>query len=264
MNDTLINTRHFWSGSQRWLLAMSKTMLSLLKRWRLHVYCCLLLNCSLCLRTTFVEAAWFLTIPPYEEECYLLRTPSNMKASMKLLTGDYELIHADDISADPLLVYVMENASDGSGKIVWRSTPGSWNGSFRVPIKKGKSYWMCLQNSSHAPDNAGEEPEHPDHLTRQIGFSYRVEPIVERLGPVLTREKRDEWMDHSAAVANELKTLVNHQDYMRMREADHRSLVEQTFSDVMTWTLAEASMVVFVAAGQVLYLRRFLEQKRYI
>ena len=223
-------------------------------------YCCLL---GLLLPQR-LHAIWVLKIPPYEEECFLLKTPSST-TEMKLLTGNYEMMDDEGISSDPLLVYIMESGKNG--KIVWRSRTGEPSGSFRVPITVSlRGYWMCLQNSSHGPDNTSQEPEHPDHVTRSIGFSFRVESLHEnKPAPLIfTDEQQYEWTEKSEQIEHELHMLVNHHDYMRMREADHRAVVEKTFADTLRWTLLEVSMVVIVAVGQVMYFRRFLERKTFL
>jgi len=209
-----------------------------------------------------VQAAWTFTIPPYDEECFLFRTPTTLK-SLKMLVGNYELVEDDGVNADPLLVYIMEASQTQT--ILYRSTPGEPTGSFRVPVKPGHGYWMCLQNSAHAPDNQDTEPEHPDHKTRLVGFTYRLQELHEKPAPLaFTEENKDEWMEKSMQVENEIKTLVNHHEYLQMREAKHRFVVEQTFSSLMFWSLAEAMLVILGAVGQVMYFRRFLEQKRYL
>lgn len=184
----------------------------------------------------------------------------------KLLTGDYEMITDEGLSSDPLLVYIMESGKNG--KILWRSSKGEPSGSFRVPISGTlRGYWLCMQNSSHGPDDTSQEPEHPDHVTRSIGFSFRVESLYEMPAPlplVFTDQQLEEWKEKSEAVQFEMQTLVNHHDYMRMRESDHRAVVEKTFVETLRWTLLEVSMVVLVAAGQVMYFRRFLERKTFL
>lgn len=184
----------------------------------------------------------------------------------KLLVGDYELLSVGGafVTADPLLVYIMEAGKDE--KIVWRSKPGDFEASFRVPMTAAtKGYWMCVQNSSHGPDSHEDEPEHPDLISRTVGLSFRVQSIHEKPAPLaFTEQHQNEWNERSGSVEEELRMLVNHHDYMRMREADHRMVVENTFGNVLFWTLTEASLVVLVAVGQVMYFRRFLERKTFI
>lgn len=186
---------------------------------------------------------------------------------MKLLVGDYEMIedYDTDMSAEPLLAYIMEAGKDNDN-IIWRSKPGDARASFRVPISgTTRGYWICLQNSSHGPDNHGEEPEHPDHKIRLVGFSFRVVDLHERPAPlVFTNEHGEEWLDKSGAVEHEMRILENHQEYMRIREENHRAVVEATFGSTLAWTITEAVIVVAMAVGQVMYFRGFLERKTFL
>ena len=43
-----------------------------------------------------------------------------------------------------------------------------------------------------------------------------------------------------------------------------REVTEETFSELLTWTIVEAVALVVVSFGQVLYFRRFLEKRRYM
>jgi len=213
-----------------------------------------------------IEAAWTFTLAPYEEECFLFRTPSAMK-SAKLLVGNYEMMDTDEsgdgVSADPFLVFVMEATKEE--KILFQSKPGQATGSFRVAVQPSKGYWMCLQNSSHGPDSREAEPEHPDHKTRLVGFSFNLQEFYTRPAPLaFTEDNESEWKEKSAAVEDELKMLLNHHEYMLVREANHRQIVENSFTSLMFWSLMEALVVILGAVGQVMYFRRFLEKKRYL
>lgn len=186
---------------------------------------------------------------------------------MKVLVGNYELLEGDEsVSADPLLVYIIDEKQ--TEKLLYKSKPGEASGGFQVPIHPGgRGYWMCVQNSSHGPDAPPDldEEEHPDFKTRFVGFSYRIVDIVlDKPAPLLIDEYSTiEWMQKSSDVENELRAMMNHQEYMRVRESQHRHVVEQTFSSLLFWSLAEALTVIFGAVGQVMYFRRFLEKKRY-
>jgi hypothetical protein len=50
---------------------------------------------------------------------------------------------------------------------------------------------------------------------------------------------------------------------MRSREINHRNMAEKTFTDTLTWTLVELTALCIIAVTQVLYIRRYLEKKRY-
>jgi hypothetical protein len=172
-----------------------------------------------------VSAGWVLAIPPYDEECFLVRLPADMRGT-KAIVGNLELIDdtdSRDLSADPLLAYIMEATRDE--RILWRSKKGDSRSEFAVPVTPGKGYWMCIQNSSHGPDDPSEEGAHPDFQTRLVGFTYSVRDLFERPAPLaFTSENRQDWIDKSADVEREINTLMNHHDYMKIRESNHRQV----------------------------------------
>ena len=93
-----------------------------------------------------------------------------------------------------------------------------------------------------------------DRLDREVAFEIRVvvdDPTAPLVG--LTNNLNEN-----------LWNLQARQDYMRTREAVHREVTEETFSELLTWTILEAVALVFVSFGQVLYFRRFLEKRRYM
>jgi len=61
---------------------------------------------------------------------------------------------------------------------------------------------------------------------------------------------------------DQLEDISDHQTYMRARESTHRELSENIFARVFRWTLLEGIVLLFVAGGQVMYLRKFFEKKR--
>lgn len=256
------------------------------------IYCCLkslwiliLLGFSCCHLAT-ASALWTLTIGPYEESCFLVRysgSSSNVKTTMsssgsnaetttattstpsnKMLSGNYELLD-QRLSAEPVVVYVMEN-----DKVVWHSKENTPYDRFHVPLETNKRYWICLQNSSHGPLAEGEEGEHPDDEARVLGFSYRVHSKT-RLAPAAAaaeaqpdfdEEKFNSWVEKAEDLADDLSDFKDHFEYIKRREADHRSLVEATFDACLTWTIVEVGIVVTMAVGQVIFYRRFLEKKQ--
>jgi hypothetical protein len=58
--------------------------------------------------------------------------------------------------------------------------------------------------------------------------------------------------------------LQDHYDFLRTRESINEALTDAIMSRVMGWTIAEACLVVFMAIAQVMYWRKFFEQRRYL
>lgn len=202
------------------------------------------------------NAAWTLSIDADEEYCFVIRT--NQK---RLITGNYEMLDRE-LSAEPMLVYIMEGE-----KVVWHSRSNSAFDTFHAIMTAGHKYWLCLQNSSQGPLTSSEAHEasyeHPDGLPRRVGFNFRIsaDPSAQ---PVLGQgmdEKTKDWIHISKGVREKLQTYVDHFDYAKRREADHRSLLEQIFTSILKWTVLEAFIVVLSALGQVFFYRRYLEKK---
>lgn len=197
-------------------------------------------------------------IPPNDEECLLIRTSSwkDPHTHPRILYGGYELVEGPN--ADPLSVFVM----DVHDKVLYQSDAGRERDNFHLPIQPLSKYWLCVQNAVDWREGEEEEPQHPDELPRTVGLSYYVKAptIVQKTDGDMDK-KHNEWMGRAQALSLTLQNLVDHQAYMRLREASHREVTEQTFTDVLLWTLAEAAVVCIVAAGQILYFRKYLEKK---
>lgn len=202
------------------------------------------------------NAAWTLSIDADEEYCFVIRT--NYK---RLITGNYEMLDRE-LSSEPMLVYIMEGE-----KVVWHSRLNSAFDTFHAIMTAGNKYWLCLQNSSQGPLHSNEEHEksyeHPDGLPRRVGFNFRIsaDPTAQ---PILGQgmdEKTKDWIHISKGLKEKLQTYVDHFEYAKRREADHRSLLEQIFTSILKWTVFEAFAVVLGALGQVFFYRRYLEKK---
>jgi hypothetical protein len=81
-----------------------------------------------------------------------------------------------------------------------------------------------------------------------VGFEFTVEPKDENQELI---SQSDRIAQASRDLTRQIKNLYNHHTYMRTREAKHREVVEQTFSQLMIWIILEVCAVVLIAAGQV-------------
>eukprot|EP00977_Amphora_coffeiformis_P009285 scaffold2103_cov185-Amphora_coffeaeformis.AAC.30 len=185
------------------------------------------------------------------------------KIDVKLfISGSYEMVSDQSLSGEPILVYVMDGTTD---ELLYQSKPArGGRGNFRVAVNPSQKYWLCVQNSSHGPED--EDGEHPDNLARTVGLRYRLEmngePAVDPLDP--NNQKVAKWLENAGDVNRELANLLDHFAYAKRRESDQREITEATFSEILTWTAVEAGAVCAVALGQIFYFRMFLEKKRYM
>jgi len=135
--------------------------------------------------------------------------------------------------------------------------------------RKRYKYWLCIQNHKQHP--LGEEVDddaHADERDRVVGITYNIayenrdgiDPWQAALagaadlggdekpipGPVRVESYTKEWIGKSQGLRMQLKLLIEHLEYMKIREADHRQVTEKTFNDVLTWSLIEAAFVLSV------------------
>jgi hypothetical protein len=105
-----------------------------------------------------------------------------------------------------------------------------------------------------------------DGVDREVGFAIRVIPprrgIEGEAGP--DDRLTAHLIELSEKLMEGLDTMTDHQEYMRERENRHTLLADSTFNRVVQWTLLEAVVLVLISFGQVLYLKKFFEQRRYL
>ena len=59
-----------------------------------------------------------------------------------------------------------------------------------------------------------------------------------------------------------LRTLNDHQSYMKTRFDDHRHIAEKTNTKIYKWTIFEGVCLVTVACAQIFALMKFFEKRR--
>lgn len=195
----------------------------------------------------------------------------------------------DALPAEPLTAIIFDYENE---KVTWHNTFGKSEGHFSL-TGSGKFHY-CFGNGSGGYKTEDEKESrdnkklqgHPldddnhfdyenyDGELRTIGFTLRIRPVegteAARLMEVNTQTgnaadiQNNKLTDLSNTMRDKMELLLDHQEYIKNREATHRHVVENTFTMVMKWTLLETFVLTCVAAAQVLYLKRFFETKRYL
>ncbi len=172
-------------------------------------------------------------------------------------SGDYDCLD-DDLSSNPIGITLY----DGKMTPIWRSRAGESEGSFYV--RGSGKFELCVQNGSVGSDDYFGEN---DGKSREVGFAVRVTAPLRGLedGKIgLDDRVTSNLLDMCGTLMRGLQTMGDHQEYMRERENRHMTLAYTTFHRVVQWTVLEAVVLVLIAFGQVLYLKRFFEQTRYL
>mmetsp|Transcript_2395 Transcript_2395/g.5185 ORF Transcript_2395/g.5185 Transcript_2395/m.5185 type:complete len:221 (-) Transcript_2395:145-807(-) len=204
--------------------------------------------------TTTANAAFSTVVENGEEECFTIRAPANVQST---INGNFDVLD-DELSPDPIGVVLY----DPSEKPVWRSVPKSSEGTFSVPRASGK-YELCIQNGKAGSDDYVANKDGSD---REVGFAVRVIPpqrgVEGEAGP--DDRLTSNLIDMSDRLMEGLRTMSDHQEYMRERENKHMVLADLTFNRIVQWTVLEAVVLILISFGQVLYLKKFFEQRRYL
>lgn len=125
-----------------------------------------------------------------------------------------------------------------------------------------------IEEAMNAVDVEDDEAYSIEPIT--VGFNVRIENTVETVqtlpeGEVGPNAKRAiELMTSISVIERNWKNLMDHFDFLRNREATHIRLSEQINQRVIHWSIVEALLVVGMSIGQVLYWRKFFEQRRYL
>ena len=200
-----------------------------------------------------VDGALVTSIDWQDEDCFVTKAKGT-----STLYGNWELL-TDDVSPQFLSVIVMQTDND---RILYRSPRNTkTNGVFEVKLADGQRVATCIQNGLR-PQRTNEPPiPEAEAVQRRVGFSLDLQARSETLELLTQQEK---LTGNAQILQRNLYSLVTHHEYMKSREAQHRELVELTFSQLLNWTLLEACMVMVLAISQVVYLQRFIEKRRYI
>jgi len=201
------------------------------------------------------EASYIVKVQPYDEQCYLV-SPSTHST----IYGDFEMLD-DDLSANPLSVLVTDVHYS---RTLFRSRTYARKGSFKIDADPREKIYICIQNGLiTAGDKTVQRQgrKKSDGMPRTVGLDFSV---VERDIHDEIHKSHSKILSKAVMLSRELTRLQNHHEYMRAREAKHRDVVEYTFSKLLGWALVQASGVIIIAVGQIFYLRRFLERRRYM
>ena len=215
---------------------------------------------SLCLTTRIphfgADAAYVVTIPAHDEECFLLASPGVAGGT---LYGNFDHL-SDKLSNEPVSVVILDADKE---TVLFRSRRRAAEGIFRITLKPEQRVNLCLQNGliTAGRGKRSKSTRKHDGEPRVIGFEYSVE-VIDENKQVHTQNEKNERA--AKELHRGLLNLINHHQYMRIREGAHREVVESTFSSLMWWVVLEGIVVIAIAAIQILYFKNFLERRRYM
>mmetsp|Transcript_29538 Transcript_29538/g.43959 ORF Transcript_29538/g.43959 Transcript_29538/m.43959 type:complete len:250 (-) Transcript_29538:364-1113(-) len=213
----------------------------------MNVFLLLIVFCS-----NVANASYSMVVPSGKQECFVIRPPEN---TMSLITGNYDMLE-DELSPDPLTVVIYGS----NNREMYHSSVFESEGTFT--IAGIGTHQFCISNGLNGKKKA-------DGKDRTVGFAIRVKPVQrgkdskdDKEGP--DNEHTANLMSLSSTLIEGLETMKDHQQYVKDREARYLLLAAHSYQRVMRWTFVEALVLMFIAGGQIMYLRKFFEQKRYL
>jgi hypothetical protein len=201
--------------------------------------------------TIVVHGAYIVSIPAKDEECYFIISPPGTGRGSTLY-GNFDLLD-DGVSSDPLSVVVLDSVEE---HVLFRSRRRAKEGIFQINLQPNQKVNLCIQNGIFTAGRGRKTTteRRNDGLTRIVGFQFSIEPKNEAQ-ELLSQNER--IIQSTQDLTREITNLKNHHEFMRTREAKHREVVEQTFSQLMFWMILEGVTVVLIAAAQVSLKRVF-------
>ena len=233
---------------------------------------------------TPASATYSVNVNDGTEECFITRTPKD--SGRYIVSGNYDLLD-DGVSSSPLSVVLYNSKM----KPVYQSPFGRSEGIFSVVSTAGERFMLCIKNGfgQHNGLLARSDAEMDDDdatlggrdgFDRVVGWALRVRSVDahaqwmrEKDGNAAadsdeekseSERKAEALLELGGDLIDQLENMADHQAYLREREAAHRALAEETFSAVLFWTVVEALVLLTTAGGQIFYLRRFIERRRYL
>lgn len=209
-----------------------------------------LVGVSLC------QAAYVMQVAAHSEECFVI--PASGKGGT--LFGNYEIL---ENSAKPMSIVAVDARN---GRLLYKSRKKASNGSIKVTMQEKQDVEVCIHNGilndrQKKLDSDKKYKPHPDNLPRKVGVSFTYQPYREE---VQLHSINAKAIASAHSLKSRIAQLVDHMGFIRVREGNHREVVEGTFTKLMTWTFFQAVGVVVVAGAQIMYLQRSVERKRYI
>ncbi|XP_032668343.1 transmembrane emp24 domain-containing protein 2 [Odontomachus brunneus] len=204
-----------------------------------------LVPCILFITSIVASHCYVITVDAHAEECFFDKVEfgTKMGLTFEIAEGGFLDIDVKIVGPDGKKIY--EGEQESSGKYTFAAhTPGVY------------TYCFSNQKSSMTPKVV--------MFNMDIGENRK--PNEETAGA----EGQDADGNHGKLddmikdLSTSLWGVKNEQEYMQVRDRNHRAINESTNFRVVVWSFFEAMVLVLVTIGQIFYLKRFFEVRRIV
>jgi len=193
---------------------------------------------------------YFITVDAHSEECFFDKVDlgTKMGLTFEIAEGGFLDIDARIIAPNGKVIY--EGEQESSGK-------------FTFAADMSGMYTYCFSNlkGTMAPKvvmfnmDVGEAPKQAGHGV--------AEGAAAGAGGA-EGEAPNKLDDMIKELSTSLWSVKSEQEYMQVRDRNHRAINENTNFRVVVWSFFEATALVCMTMGQVYYLKRFFEVRRVV
>ncbi|XP_001604135.1 transmembrane emp24 domain-containing protein 2 [Nasonia vitripennis] len=190
--------------------------------------------------------SYFITVDAHSEECFFDKVDfgTKMGLTFEIAEGGFLDIDVRIVAPDGKVLY--DGEQESSGKFTFAAhTPGIY------------TYCFSNQKGTMTPKvvmfnmDIGETPKQPGADSPAAGAQEGDGPNA-KLDDVIKELSTSLW------------SVKSEQEYMQVRDRNHRTINESTNFRVVVWSFFEATVLVCMTLGQVYYLKRFFEVRRVV
>ncbi|KAH0952676.1 hypothetical protein HN011_006509 [Eciton burchellii] len=204
-----------------------------------------LVSCVFLILSIVSAHCYFITVDAHAEECFFDKVDfgTKMGLTFEIAEGGFLDIDVKIVGPDGRMIY--QGEAESSGKYTFAAhTTGVYTYCFSnqksTMTPKVVMFNMDIdENRKQNEENAGVEGQNGD----------------------TSHGKLDDMIKD---LSTSLWGVKNEQEYMQVRDRNHRAINESTNFRVVMWAFFEAMVLVCVTIGQIFYLKRFFEVRRIV
>ncbi|XP_018402966.1 PREDICTED: transmembrane emp24 domain-containing protein-like [Cyphomyrmex costatus] len=202
-------------------------------------------SCLLLVLSIVNVRCYFITVDAHAEECFFDKVEfgTKMGLTFEIAEGGFLDIDVKIVGPDGRIIYQGEQES--SGKYT-----------FAAHASGVYTYCFSNQKSTMTP--------------KVVMFNMDIDENRKQSEGNAGTEGQDGDSNHGKLddmikdLSTSLWGVKNEQEYMQVRDRNHRAINESTNYRVVVWAFFEVVVLVCVTVGQILYLKRFFEVRRIV
>ncbi|XP_011315297.1 transmembrane emp24 domain-containing protein 2 [Fopius arisanus] len=203
------------------------------------------LLCLLLFTCFFYDAsAYFITVDAHAEECFFDRVEQGTKMGLtfEIAEGGFLDIDVKIVGPDGKAIY--QGEQEGNGKYTFAAyMAGIYNYCFSNQKSTMTPKVVMFNMDVTEPPKVGQD--HKPEGDEEEGSHVKLDDMIKDL-------------------STSLSSVKNEQEYMQVRDRNHRAINESTNFRVVLWSFFEAVVLISMTAGQIFYLKRFFEVRRVV